>query len=267
MSEGLHSFTPEQFLLLYIMLMVLAAALSWSIAIFLRSAGLVREVSDADELAILARGRRRFGETAITRLLKNRIITLNPSNTFSLYRPGLAQSGVDVALANATPCNWKALLKAAKPYAEQTEHSLIADGLIMGGPSFALLRLLVILPFLALTVFCGSRLMMDLAQDRPVGLLTLLLVVTFGAALVRYRAADRRTNAGIAIIKQMKKENQRLRRWPTADELPQAVALFGTVALVGSSFDRVHKTRDPASRLGWLIAGADGGQGGGGFGS
>jgi uncharacterized protein (TIGR04222 family) len=266
MSEGLYGFTAGQFLFLYVVLLGTAGVLSGLIASLLRLEGVDRTVEDADDLALLANGRQRFGEATITRLLTERVIANNPNGTFHLLRRDLARSGVDFAVANATPGNWKALMKAAKPYADQTERRLIANGLMMEEALFARSRLLLTLPFIALALFGGLRLMIGVARDRPVGFLAALLIVTLGIAVARYLMADQRTKAGIRVLNQIKRANQRLLQAPTHDELPHAVALFGTVALLGSSYSNVHKLRDLGNGGGGCGSGDSGGDGGGGGG-
>lgn len=241
MSDGLFGFNVGQFLLLYIGLLLVAAAMSFLMTNLLRPDGIVRIVEDTNDLALLARGRRRFGEATITRMLTTGAIACNSNGIFSLIRRDLIQHGVDLAIANATPGNWKALMDAANPHAEQIESRLVANGLFMAGPLYTRLRLLLILPFMALILLGGLRLTVDISHDQSVRILAALLVLTLAFSLARYFTADRRTKAGITVLDRIKLANRRLLDAPTIDELPKAVALFGTVALVGSSYAHIHR--------------------------
>jgi uncharacterized protein (TIGR04222 family) len=244
MSEGLYGFTADEFLFLYAVLLILALVLSRWIANLSRPKGKRRKVTDPDEQAILANGRKRFGEAALTRLITTGVINNGDvDGSFMAIQPDRAVTPADIAVVNAIPASWKALLDVAKPYGDDAVQRLVSNGLMMEAQALDRLKRLQALPFAALLLFGGLRFIVGIARGRPVGFLFILLLTTIVMAAFRHLKADQRTRTGIKAVRAAKVANRRLKRAPTVDELPQAVALFGTAVLAGSSFEYVHRLR------------------------
>jgi uncharacterized protein (TIGR04222 family) len=243
MSEGLYGFTADEFLFLYAFLLILAIVLSRWIASRVRTKGKRRKVTDPDELAILANGRKRFGEASLIRLITTGIINTGDDGRFVAVQPDLAIAPAHVAVVNATPSPWKVLLAVAKPYGDDATQRLVSNGLMMDTQALDRLKRLQALPFAALLLFGGLRFIVGIVRDRPTGFLFILLLITLVMAAFRHLKADQRTRTGIKAVRAAKVANRRLKRAPTVDELPQAVALFGTAVLAGSSFEYVHRLR------------------------
>ncbi|MBY0394035.1 MAG: TIGR04222 domain-containing membrane protein, partial [Novosphingobium sp.] len=133
------------------------------------------------------------------------------------------------------------------------------------------LRLIQTAPLALLFLFGMAKWIVGTLRDRPVGILTALLIVTAIAAILRFAVIDRRTRAGKAALADARLEADRLRRAAPADETPLAVALFGTTVLTGSWLSDFHRMRaasgsggDTSSSSG--CSGGGGGCGGGGCG-
>lgn len=108
-----------------------------------------------------------------------------------------------------------------------------------------------------------AKLAVGLERDKPVGILTLLLVVTAVAALV-IAHRSRVTPAGRAVVAQHKAEHDRALRAPRAGEVIVAFAVIGTAALTGTAFEGYARLIEPGDSGG--SGGCGGGDGGGGCG-
>jgi uncharacterized protein (TIGR04222 family) len=117
-------------------------------------------------------------------------------------------------------------------------------------------------PYLLLIVFGAIKVDVGLSRDKPVGFLTLLLILTAILALVRFLAVDRRTRGGIEVLADARARSDRLRRAPTPTETGMAVALFGTMVLAGSDMDGFHTMRSASSGGDGGSSSSDGGGGG-----
>jgi len=125
------------------------------------------------------------------------------------------------------------------------------------------IRLWVVLPFLMLIAFGITKWIIGYLRDRPVGFLTVLLIITVVCAVI-FAKVDRRTRAGHNALADAKRNADRLSLAPTSPEIGLAVALFGTTVLAGSGWDAFHRLRTASDSGGGV--GGDGGCGGGGGG-
>jgi uncharacterized protein (TIGR04222 family) len=262
----LHGF---QFLLLYAELGVIAVAASFLIPPFLRPEGNFGRPADEDELALLAGGRTRFAEAVAVRLLASGAATVEGTAGLRIRDPRggrtLAEQRV---IAMPSPMTWNDVTAALAVLAQSGEQRLEDKGLRMTAAIALQLRLIQAAPLALLFGFGTIKWIVGAMRERPVGVLTVFLVITLIAALARYSALDRRTRAGKQAVAQACRDAARLRRAAPKDEAPRAVALFGTAVLAGSYLSDFHRMRsagggDGSSSSGCSSGGGCGGGGGG----
>ncbi|MFM9935025.1 MAG: TIGR04222 domain-containing membrane protein, partial [Novosphingobium sp.] len=223
----------SEFLPLYSLLAVVAGVACLVIPSFLRpdgrANGLRDRPADEDELALLTGGRGRFAEAVAVRLLAGGAATIEAGAALRIrdLRGGktLAERRI---IALPSPVPWKDVMTALAGPAETGERRLEEKGLLMDAGTALQLRLWQAAPLALLFVFGAIKWVVGAWRDRPVGNLTVLLVLTGLAALLRYALYDRRTRAGKQAVASARADAARLRRAMPTDEAPLAVALFGT---------------------------------------
>lgn len=261
---------PE-FLMLYGELALIALAAAFLIPRYLRPDGQPGRRPDEDELALLAGGRERFAEAVAVRLLAAGAATVQSNGTLQIRdRNGGGTLAERRVVALGSPVRWRDVLLAVDGPAENAEHKLAQRGLLMDAATQWQMRLLQTAPLALLFLFGAAKWVVGAMRDRPVGILTALLVVTAVVTVLRFAALDRRTRAGIAALADARFEAARLRRATPSDEASLAVALFGTSVLIGLYLSDFHRMRtagaggDGSSGSG--CSGGGGGCGGGGCG-
>lgn len=269
MSLGPFDLTAEPFLQLYMILFATVIVAGFIIPRWLRPDGRSARVTDTRQLAYLAGGATRFADAVVTRLLAARALVLIGKKSFHVA----ARSGGDTpadrsVLAIPGEVRWPVIEMALKPYAQPVRSKLVAAGLMMDDGLTLQMRFWQTLPYLLLLVFGSIKLLVGVERDRPVGYLTLLLILTAVFAVIRWVAVDRRTRGGHEVLNRARDDAERLRRAPTADETDRAVALFGTSVLIGSGLGDYHTLRTASSgdSGGGSSDGGGGGCGGGGCG-
>jgi len=165
-------------------------------------------------------------------------------------------------VALTSPVKWNHLATALADFAEEGEQRLQHRGLLMDSATAWQMRLIQTLPLALLFAFGLAKWTIGSMRDRPVGLLTALLVVTAIVGLMRFGLLDRRTRAGKTVLADARFEAARLRRAMPTDEAPLAVALFGTSVLAGSYLSDFHRMRAAASGSDSGSTGGDSGSGG-----
>ena len=256
MSLGPFDLTGGPFLILYAALFLVTFIAGIVIARRLRPDGQRRRVADLDQLAWLAGGRARFADALVARMLSAGALKLTGKDMFSIGRREAAATPAEHSvIALEPPVRWRDIAGNLKGYAEPLERRLEQAGLLMSRKERANIAFWATLPYLMLFTFGATKWVIGDMRDRPVGYLTVALLVTAVLGIIRYFTIDRRTKAGRWAVEDAKTGKDRLRRTPTTDEVGLAVALFGTAALAGSTWSDFHKLRQ---------AGGDGGSGGGG---
>ena len=234
---------PE-FLQLYSALSVIAVIACLAIPPFLRPDGRAARPADEDELALLAGGRDRFAEAVAVRLLSAGRATVEGTLGLRIrdQRGGgtLAERRI---VAMPSPVTWKHVTEALAGPAEASERQLEAKGLLLDGATTLQLRLLQSAPLLLLFAFGAAKWIIGTMRDRPLDYLSVLLVLTAIAALLRFAVHDRRTRAGQQAVATARAQAARLRRAAPTDEAALAVALFGTSVLAGSYLSDFHRMR------------------------
>jgi uncharacterized protein (TIGR04222 family) len=268
MKLGPYDMNGEQFLGLYALLLGAALIAGFLIPWLLRPAGRSQRVTDADQLAFLAGGGRRFREAVVARLLASRLLVMSGRDRFLTVPGDRTGSGMgDRILALPSPIRWREIEQVLEAPIALLVRRLAAAGLVMDGETLARTRLLATLPYLLLFVFGAGKWIVGITRDRPVAHLTALLLVTAFLAGLRWFRLDPRTRAGREAVSGERRRADRLRRAPTTPEVGLAVALFGTAVLAGSGWEDFHKLRaaapgDGGGGGGCAGAGGDGGGGG-----
>lgn len=271
MSLGPFDWTGGPFLILYLVLLVTVVIAGVLIPAWQLPEGRRQKVSDPDQLAYLSGGRARFADSVIARLLAGRALVMNGKDKLDVRMRNGASAAENSVLALTSPLDWTRIERTLRPTADSLNDRLQRAGLMLTSSERANLRYWALLPYLTLLMFGATKWFIGEARDRPVGFLTMLLIVTAILALIRALTIPKLTNAGIAALGDARKEADRIRRAPLAAEMGLAVALFGTTVLVGSEFGAFHTMRaasggDSGSSGGDSGGGDGGGCGGGGCG-
>ena len=263
---GLNPFDwhAAEFLMLYGGLLVGAIIAGFAIAAFLRPEGHALPVTRDDELALLAGGHDRLGETVLARMLAAGQARIE-SASIHLAPTTLGVTGLErEILALPSPASWSKVRRILGDGAQRIERDLVARGLMMERGEAREIGLYAALPLVLLLGFGAIRWQLGVARDRPVGFLTALMIATAIAALIRVFAVNRRTKGGLAVVREAKARSGRLKQAPTHGETGTAVALFGTAVLVGSPLADLHRMRQSDGGSGGGDGGGDGGGCGGG---
>ncbi|TGX52339.1 TIGR04222 domain-containing membrane protein [Sphingomonas gei] len=262
MSLGPFDLTGGPFLQLYGVLLVLAIITGFVIPRRLRPEGRAPRTTDTDHLAFLAGGSSRLAEAVTARLLATRQLAIDGKK----FLAGSLGTGTPVergVLALPQPASWGAISNAVGRHADPIRERLVESGLLMGAGTALRLRFWQTSPYLLLFAFGWTKLLIGEARGRPVGFLTMLLVLTAVLALVRFATLDRRTRAGQEMLAEARERSERLRRAPASGETDLAVALFGTTVLVGSAWGDFHRMRSESNSSGGDGGSSSSGDGGG----
>lgn len=271
MSLGPFDWTGGPFLILYLVLLVTVVIAGVLIPAWQLPEGRRQKVSDPDQLAFLAGGKARFADSIVARLLAGRALVMNGKDKLDVRMRNGASAAENSVLALTAPLDWARIERTLRPTADTISQRLQRSGLMLTSSERANLRYWALLPYLTLLMFGATKWFIGEARDRPIGFLTVLLIVTAIFALIRALTIPKLTGAGIAALGDAREEADRIRRAPLAGEMGLAVALFGTTVLLGSELDAFHKMRaasggDSGSSGGDSGGGDGGGCGGGGCG-
>lgn len=263
MSLGPFDMTGGPFLKLYIILFAATVVAGFVIPRWLRPEGRSGRVTDTGQLAYLAGGATRFADALVTRLLAVRALVIVGKKSFHVARRGVGDTPAERdVLAIPGEVRWPVIEQALKPYAQPARSKLVSAGLMMDEAVTLQMRFWQTSPYLLLLVFGSIKLLVGVERDKPVGYLTMLLILTAVFALIRWGAVDRRTRGGHEALVGARQEAERLRRAPTSGETGLAVALFGTSVLIGSAWGDFHSFRTASSSDGGGSGSSDGGGGG-----
>lgn len=264
MALGPFDLSGGPFLILYAVLFVSACIVSVRAAQGLRPEGRPPgRLTDA-ELAVLAGGAPRHSELLAAQLFAAGHLSVGEKESLVLAADAPSTPTVRVLRGLPSPLRWPVADRALGDLARAAQARLVDRGLLLAGAGWRL-RIAQALPFVLLAGFGLIKLLIGEARGRPVGFLTIALIVTVAVAVIRMAGLDTRTRAGQAALAEARSRHDRLRRAPTADELGLGVALFGTTVLVGSGWEAFHRLRTAGSDRG--ATGSDGGGGGDGGGS
>ena len=261
---GVFDLRGEQFLWLYGVLFVFTVIAGLAIPRWLRPEGRYAPVNDPEELAYLAGGGERLAEAVVARLLSTKAIETG-SARFAILRSDAGETSAERTVLNlGVAVSWKEIRKAITDDAKRIDEKLTGFGLLMDGATRMQMRFWEASPYIALLFFGAIKWEVGVSRDKPVEILTVFLIVTAIAALIRVLALDLRTGEGLAVLASAKAVSERMRRAPLTQETGMAVALFGTSVLAGSQFSTFHKLRTDSGTSGGCGGGDSGCSGGSG---
>jgi uncharacterized protein (TIGR04222 family) len=263
MSLGPFDLTGGPFLTLYTALFAGTIIAAFVIPRLLRPQGRAQNVGGEDHLAYLAGGASRFADTVVAQMLTTGALIMTGKKAFTVGSRDAATTTAELSVIGlGSPFRWRAAKRALTSHAKPIERQMVAVGLLMTDVQARRIRLCVTLPFLMLLGFGTTKWIIGYLRDRPVGYLTVLLVVTLVCAII-FADIDRLTQAGHDALTQAKRKAKRLNIAPTRPEIGLAVALFGTAVLAGSGWEAFHRLRTTGDGGGGT---GDGGGCGGGCG-
>lgn len=254
------------FLLLYAALFLLASILSIRLSQALRPEGRQPSRLDDEDMAVLAGGLPRHCELLAAQLLASGHLAVDGKQRLVLASDAPATPAVRALRGTASPLDWATVERAFGTLGRAIRSRLVDRGLLLADREGWRLCIAQALPFVLLAGFGLIKLGIGEARGRPVGFLTLALIVTAVVAVIRFAGLDMRTRAGQAVLAQARERHDRLRRAPTAGEVGLGVALFGTTVLAGSQWESLHRLRTAGSDSGGSDSSSDGGSSGGGCG-
>lgn len=256
-------------------------ALGWSTAAWLRRAlrgGHARAVDavDASEFAYLSGGADRVADLLFTELLVRNAVYLDRDEDAQARRwvrwqpriavpPALEPALQALRSAEDPTVAWQALRGLAGPVRQQ----LIDKGLWLAPGAARRVRVVSTLPVAVVWVLGACKLVIGVQGGYPVGYLLGCMVLTSVLVLGFLLVPVRRTLAGDARL-QARRQAVRRDAARTGADPGEAVALYGTVALVGTPWASYHEIRAPNTHhhdsTGSSCGGGGGGDGGDGGG-
>lgn len=267
------NWTAGPFLKLYGSLIL--AAIAASLLVFFTTRG-VDEARGArtlspEQLAILAGRTSQLGDTVAVRLLERGALTLDTTTSKLVAATGV--HGNDeferaVLKRAATGAHQEELALALRDEAMRMEQELTRRGEMVRAEDW-LRRVLLVTAPLALPWLLGlTKIVFGVMRDKPVGYLILGSIVLPLIALGFVISVGSVSARGRATLAYHRARHGRLKRAPTADELPLAVALFGTAVLSGTAYaHHADALRQATSSSGDGGGSSDGSSGGGSGGS
>jgi uncharacterized protein (TIGR04222 family) len=186
------------------------------------------------------------------------MVRLKENNNADLYRDGkvvarkepttgeLIEEEVYKALKNQAggPVDLKALIQAVRDVEATRFAGLQEEGLVPGPAARVASRAIpFLLTFGAIFLFGISRLLMGLANDKPVGFLVFALVATFIVTLIVFGRKVGRTRKADGVLANLSQQRGGLRKLSSGvqpGDAPMAVALFGVGVLAGTGYASLH---------------------------
>lgn len=246
--ELFSSWTGSDFLLFYIVLLGLSVLGAWWIPASLREPGRRGVADDVESVALLAGGRARYNDSLLTGLYVRGALTKGEKGKFNIAARDAAVSPAGQALLALnepfSPAEAKEVLAV---HADRVAARLKRCGLLMRDAESTRLCWLSITPFAAPLLIGLYRQRAGEAVGEAIGFLVILLVLTVALAIIRFVRSDPRTVAGIALVHDLREKNSRFSIAPRPEEVPMAVALFGTGVLVGTPWEPIHAMRQKDS--------------------
>ncbi|MBC2777697.1 TIGR04222 domain-containing membrane protein [Parasphingopyxis marina] len=230
------NWSGPEFLVLYGGLGVVALLVSVFTANMSRAPGRDAPLTDLDAIAMLSRGEANVVDAAVARLLGNGSLQLSDRKLVTVDGARGETDFERAILAEQGEIGRQRLKRIGARHGHGVEQRLVRDGLYISGEEARTRGFLQAAPFLILILLGAAKLYVGISRDRPVTFLVLLLGVTAGLAIWRYRAVDRRTRAGSRAVASLRAEHDRLRLAAPSDEMGMAVAIFGAAVLAGSPF-------------------------------
>ncbi|WP_298467060.1 TIGR04222 domain-containing membrane protein [uncultured Erythrobacter sp.] len=261
------SYTGFDFVAFYLVMLITSIFASIWMPAVLRRDGRPDEPKGMEETAFLSGGKVRHTTAILTDLFAQGAFEEEKRGKLRVVRKNfeVGEAGRAV-LAEIGALRFSHFKSTLHNYARRVEAQLTERGLLLDQGQRFELRVLSILPYIALVVLGLYRVQAGSALGEPTGFLVALLLATAVFALVRFYKFNPRTRAGNEALKVLEERSSRLRRAPAASEVGFAVALFGTGVLVGTPWEPVHAMTQLQSGGNGGSGSNDGGCGGGGCG-
>jgi uncharacterized protein (TIGR04222 family) len=230
----------------------------------------------------LAGGKHRAADTAITSLLRDRVLDLDHMTQSLVVREQRlnATSPLERAVIDMVETDGD-VRRVRIAAAESTSHirkRLSELELLMAGGRDRLMRLVPMSILFAVLLLGVSKVGLGISRGKSVAILVCLCIVTT-AACALFAWPSKRSRWGSRMLATLQDQNRRARsrsatKSPTDHELPLGVALFGATALIGTelAYLRQHLEKPPQATIhsgagsGCGAGGAGCGAGGGGGG-
>lgn len=262
MISGFSTYSGNDFLLFYSLLLLAAVLAGVWLPHFLRGEGQKQAISDPLQLAYLAGGAGRMTDTVLARLLGVGALRPYGSRKLEIVEQSAATNVAEQAvLRGGGNLGITAAFRLIKPHGEDVGQHLIDRGLLMDGASRWTMRLVSSVPYLVVLAIGWYRREAGEALGEPTGFLTALMVFTAILALARFAVLDPKTRAGQDALAEARDREIRLKSAPTGPEIGLGVALFGTAILAGTPYGELHAMRQSANGDGSGGYSGDGGDG------
>ena len=248
MIEGFSTYSGSEFLWFYAVLVFGAIIAGVWLPSFLRADGANRRVSDRYDMANLAGGPKRVTETVLAHLLGTGALQAAGDNKVRVTRQGSGENAMENELLRKSgDFGITEAYKTVSPYIEDIDARLVRDCLLLDKGERTQLRIVSVLPYIAVLAIGWYRRAAGVAEGEPVGYLTGMMIVAGVFALIRFIKLDPRTRGGLAAVAEGKAVSKRLKSAPTGPELGFGVALFGTAILAGTPYSELHAMRQAAT--------------------
>jgi len=232
------------FLIFYAGLLLAAFIAAKLMPTWLREDGTPVQLTDPEEIAFLAGGRLRFVDAVIAGLLGREALQIAGKAKLAVAQPNAGNTDAERAVLGLPgKFRWSKARRLIGKHSGNVEEALVRKGLLVPSGDRLTLRLVPVLPYLALMVLGIYRLRAGAALGEPVEFLLGLVLLTGVLAIMRVVKFDPRTRAGIDALKEGRQQAERLRSAPTGGETGLAVGLFGTAVLVGTPYAPFHTMR------------------------
>jgi uncharacterized protein (TIGR04222 family) len=265
MTWNPFDWTAGPFLTLYVSLAAILFLLGFRYRAMLGPAARMTYPLSELELAYLAGGARRLGDTVLLSLTSGRGATIDPSG----YKITVTDQAPLAALMSRPPpisvhpnMTRQQFQAAVKPLVERVQARLRSLGYCPTDDQMSSYRMGA-LPFVVLLLVFGLiKVVVGAERHHPVGFLVILLIAT-AVAGIALAMSPTRTRAGKDALETYQSSHTRASRAPLDHELLLAVALSGPVILSGTAHAQVYAASKTMSSGGGDGGGCGGGGGGG----
>ncbi|KGT80751.1 hypothetical protein MA20_04800 [Bradyrhizobium japonicum] len=220
------------------------------------------------ELAYLAGGANRLGDTVLFRLTSGHGATIEPNG----HKITVTDQSPLAALIHRPPqlqfdpsMTRKQFQNSIGPIVERIEGLLQRSGYCPTREEMASFRLTVLPLIAALIVFGLTKAAIGASRHHPVDFLLFLVLLTAVGGII-LASTPRRTQAGTQLLESYQTAHERASRAPRDSELLIALALSGAVVLTGTAHASVYSASQTMSSSGSGSSDGGGGCGGGGGG-
>jgi len=266
MTWNPFDWTAGPFLALYLTIAAIVLLRGFGMRSMIGPAAQVTHQLSVLELAYLAGGERRIGDTVLLRLTSANGATIAPEDhkiTVTDQTPLTALIGRPTLLPVWPSMTRQQFQTAVKPLVERVQKRLQELGYYPTDDQMTSFRMTV-LPFVVLLLVFGIiKVFVGAERHHAVGILVFLLFLTTIAGIILAKHPTR-TRAGKEVLQTYQASHARASRAPLDHELLLAVALSGAVVLSGTAYASVYAASKTMNSDGSSCGGGGGGGGCGG---